>query len=108
GAPSETDIWDVLHAMNTTAPDVQEPQTVQVTAIGEDGQVYVLTDAEGNAQTEIMQEQAVPADASAETETTAVNGQPAEAPVVVVSPDQQIPANQQGGEGYFVVVPADQ
>lgn len=108
GEPSETDIWDVLHAMNTTAPEIQEPVTVQVTALGDDGQVYVLTDADGNAQTELVQQAAPAEDVSAETETTAENGQPAEIPSVNVTPEQQNPADQQAGDGFFVVIPADQ
>ena len=107
GENAETDIWDVLHAMNTTAAAVQEPETVSVTAVNENGEVYTVTDTEGNAVTEIVPAAVQEADGADAADPGAGNDHPAEAPVINVTPGQQTPADQVDSP-YFVVIPADE
>ena len=109
---SETDIWDVLHAMNETEPDSGEGNTVAVTAIDDNGDVYTVTDEQGNVQTEIVPAAEPAADtpdeSMTETETVQENERSADTPVINVTPGQQKPEDVQPGEPYFVVIPADE
>ena len=104
----ETDIWDILHAMNATTAEPEESETVAVTAIDNNGEIYVVTDEQGNAQTEIAPAEETPADADAAAETAPADGQQGEVPVINYTPGQQTPAEDQREDPYFVVVPADQ
>ena len=102
GAP-ETDIWDVIHAMNTTETEQPEGETVPVTAVGENGEIYTVTDDQGNTLTETGSASAPSAETSAVTEEAPANDKPGEVPVINITPGQTT-ANEQGGNPYFVVV----
>lgn len=107
GAP-ETDIWDVLHAMNATEAESAEGETVAVTAIDDNGEVYTVTDEQGNAQTDLVPAAEPAAEVTTGDDALPADHQPGEPPVINVTPGQQAPAEVQPGDPYFVVVPADQ
>ena len=107
GAPQETDIWDILHDMNaTTAPPAEntEPAFVAVTATDENGEVYNVTDADGNNVTELA---SAPADADGNTTETVTAPVNPDAPVINVNPDMEIPNPDDVESPYFIAVPAD-
>lgn len=109
--PVVTDIWDVLHEMQATTAPSSESQTVAVTALNENGVAYTVTDENGGAVTAVIQNPAVPGDSdvSEPVNQPAVTASsvPSDAPVIQVSPDQELPDDSDDDAPYFIAVPAE-
>ena len=107
--PVQTDIWDVLHEMQATTAPAGEPLTVAVTAVNEEGIAYTVTDENGGAVTEIVQNPEAMDGASRLEQIPAVTDAPvpADAPVIQVSPDMSRPDQDENDTPYFITAPAD-